>query len=54
MDKDTFNYHVNGIKNDFSNWIKGVFNDLRLSDAIRSLIDREKLWYYLKNNTSYV
>jgi hypothetical protein len=51
MDRDTFNYHVNSTKNDFSNWIKGVFGDLRLSDAIRSLTDREKLWYFLKNNT---
>jgi len=51
MDRDTFNYHVNDTKNDFSNWIKGIFGDLRLSDAIRSLTDREKLWYYLKNTT---
>jgi hypothetical protein len=51
MDIDTFNHHVNEAKNDFANWVKGVFNDLRLSDAIRSLDTREKVWYYLKNNT---
>jgi len=51
MDKNTFNHHVNDSKNDFSNWIKGVFGDFRLSDSIRSLVDRENLWYFLKNNT---
>ena len=54
MDRNTFNHHVTSLKNDFSNWIVGVFNDVRLSDAIRSLVDREKLWYYLKNNTTYI
>jgi hypothetical protein len=52
MDVETFNHHVNFNKNDFSNWIKGVFGDIRLADAIRYLTDREKLWYYLKNNTN--
>jgi len=51
MDVDTFNHHVNETKNDFSSWIKGVFGDYRLSDALRSLNDRERLWYFLKNNT---
>ncbi|MGV8171418.1 MAG: hypothetical protein ACP5OA_01865, partial [Candidatus Woesearchaeota archaeon] len=50
MDKDTFEFHANLKKNDFANWIKGVFGDLRLSDAIRPLIDQERLWYYLKDN----
>jgi hypothetical protein len=51
MDENTFNHHVNNSKNDFSNWIKGVFGDFRLSDSIRSLTDREKLWHFLKNNS---
>jgi hypothetical protein len=51
MDKRTFDYHVNDFKNDFSNWIKGVFGDLRLADAIRHITDREQLWHFLKNNT---
>jgi hypothetical protein len=51
MDLETFNHHVTDSKNDFSNWIKGVFGDFRLSDAVRPLNNREKLWYYLRNNT---
>jgi hypothetical protein len=51
MDKDTFSFHVNAGKNDFANWIKGVFGDFRLSDAIRPLNDQERLWYYLRDNT---
>jgi len=51
MDKNTFNYHVNDSKNDFSNWIKGVFDDFRLSDSIRDIVDRESMWHFLKNNT---
>jgi len=51
MNLNTFNYHVTPEKNDFSNWIKGVFGDFRLSDVIRSLDKRENLWHYLKNST---
>jgi hypothetical protein len=51
IDVNTFNHHVTAEKNDFSNWIKGVFGDFKLSDAIRSLDDRETLWYFLRNNT---
>lgn len=51
MDKLTFEHHVNHYKNDFSNWIKGVFGDVRLADAIRPLVEREHLWYFFKNNT---
>ena len=50
MDGNTFNHHVNDSKNDFSNWIKGVFGDFRLSDSIRPLIDRERLWHFLRDN----
>jgi hypothetical protein len=51
MSRETFDHHVNNSKNDFASWIKGVFSDFKLSDALRSQNDREGLWYFLKNST---
>ncbi|GIU69269.1 MAG: acetate kinase [Candidatus Woesearchaeota archaeon] len=34
IDKETFEYHVNKEKNDFSNWIRYVFKLKKLSDSI--------------------
>ncbi len=51
MSRDAFNHHVTASRNDFANWVKGVFGDFRLSDGLRSQTDREGLWYFLKNNT---
>lgn len=34
IDKETFEYHVNNEKNDFSNWIRYVFKAARLSDIV--------------------
>ncbi len=37
MDKKTFEYHVNDSKNDFANWIRYVFKNRRLAEAIDDL-----------------
>jgi len=34
MSDDIFNYHVNGERNDFSNWIKDVVGDKQLANDI--------------------
>jgi hypothetical protein len=51
MNRDAFAHHVNDSRNDFANWVKGVFGDLRLADSMRSLVDIASLWHFLKNNT---
>jgi len=51
MNITTFNYHVNSSKNDFSNWVIGVFGDLKLSNSIKSFNTREELLHFLKDNT---
>ncbi len=34
---DVFNFHVNEEKNDFANWIKGVFDNDPLAEALMSV-----------------
>jgi hypothetical protein len=46
MDDDTFNYHITNNNNDFSNWIKHVFDDVRISDSIRFLLTKDSLLSY--------
>jgi len=40
MPDDVFSHHVNEFKNDFSNWIKGVFKDDVLADDLQLVNDR--------------
>ena len=35
MSKNTYKYHANDNKNDFSNWIKDVFNEKTLAKNIK-------------------
>ncbi len=41
MKDDTFSYHVNREKNDFSNWVKDVLQDKKLADAMRNARKKE-------------
>ena len=34
MSDDTYYFHVNGQRNDFSNWIRDIFNEHKLADDI--------------------
>lgn len=43
MSDKTFQHHVNHQKNDFARWIKEVFGDARLADAIRKAKTKEEL-----------
>lgn len=36
MGKDTYSYHANSNKNDFSNWIKEVIGDTKLANELLS------------------
>ncbi|MBI4145565.1 FAD-dependent oxidoreductase [Candidatus Woesearchaeota archaeon] len=45
---DVFNHHVSDKHNDFANWIKDVFNEEHLSEAMRKLRTRKQLSDLLK------
>jgi hypothetical protein len=34
MDEQSYNHHVTGEKNDFSNWVRDVFGDHRLANEL--------------------
>jgi len=40
MEEDIFKEHVNEMKNDFSNWIRDVFDEDKLADEISRIEDR--------------
>jgi hypothetical protein len=49
MSNDTFKHHVNEHKNDFANWISGVFNEEELAQKIYNVKSTEELKEILKN-----
>lgn len=42
MSDDTFHYHVNESKNDFSNWIADVIGDDKLAADLRKVTSRDE------------
>ncbi len=42
MSDQTFCYHFNNEKKDFSNWIRDVVGDVKLAQTLESAPDREK------------
>ena len=42
MSDQTFAYHSNAIKKDFSNWIRGVVGDEKLAQTLETAPDREQ------------
>src|SRR3989338_8874330 len=43
MDYSTFNFHVAGAKNDFSDWVSKVYMDYKLSEKIASAKSRAEM-----------
>ncbi len=41
MTDETFRYHVNEIKNDFSTWIRDVIGDEKLAEDLRASTTRD-------------
>ena len=42
MSDDTFNYHSNAEKKDFSNWVRDVIGDARLAKDLENVLDRNQ------------
>ena len=43
MGEETFRYHVNNGKNDFSNWIADVLDDAELAGTVRGISDKQEM-----------
>ena len=41
MDDPTYDYHANGEKNDFSNWVRDVHGDEKLAEKIKNANNRK-------------
>lgn len=48
INNETFSRHVNGEKNDFSNWVKYVINERELADQIKNANSKEEISKFLK------
>lgn len=46
---EEFNYHVNDQKNDFFNWIMGIFEDHEVADLIKSIKTRDEFQEQMYN-----
>jgi len=42
MTEETFRYHVNETKSDFSNWVRDVVGDDKLSRDLRASVTRDR------------
>jgi sporulation-control protein spo0M len=42
MSDETFHYHVNEIKSDFSNWVRDIIGDDKLSRDLRMSVTRDR------------
>ena len=43
MHKDTFSHHCNADKNDFHNWVKDVFGDIRLARQMKKAASKTQM-----------
>jgi hypothetical protein len=42
MTDETFSYHVNQEKNDFSNWVRDIIEDVKLAKDIAKIKNRQE------------
>lgn len=50
MTEETYNYHVNREKNDFANWVQGVFHNGHLAANFRSARSFKEAFQYVKRH----
>jgi hypothetical protein len=48
INSEEFVFHVNGAKNDFANWIEGVFQITDLADEVRHVMEKKETVLLLK------
>lgn len=51
MPEDSLKHHVNKEKNDFANWIEGVFKETKLADKLRTSTDRQQQIRIIEEHT---
>ncbi|MBI2651155.1 hypothetical protein HYX01_01670 [Candidatus Woesearchaeota archaeon] len=54
MKKETYIYHANKEKNDFSNWAKDVLNDDKLADELLKVKSRTNALSKVKQRIQYL
>ncbi len=54
MTDQTFAYHSNAIKKDFSNWLKYVIGDTQLATDLESATNREKALQIVEERYAYL
>jgi hypothetical protein len=54
MDKNTFDYHVNKDKNDFSAWVYDVIGDVKLAESLRGMKSAKEMRNTLKNRIAFL
>lgn len=54
MNHETFRFHANNEKNDFSNWVYDVIGDVVLADSLRKCKDKKNAQKKLKSRISYL
>ena len=42
MTEETFAYHLNAEKKDFSNWVRDIIGDKKLAEELESALDRNQ------------
>jgi len=50
MTDESYRYHVNEEKNDFANWVEGVFHNGHLSANFRSARSKKEAYQYVKRH----
>ncbi len=51
MEDGVFNYHVNAEKNDFANWIKDIFKDIKLAERLQKVKSKEDYVKIIEGDT---
>ena len=54
MPDEIFHYHVNSEKNDFSNWIKGVFKEKELAESVSGVKNKQKMADLIKKRIFFL
>ena len=53
MAEETFRYHVNETKGDFSNWVRDVIQDTELAQELASTMEKDEATTYIVARLDY-